>query len=130
MSRRLVALAAIALAFALQAPDANAGLFRGRTFVGAGGPTPVSGGSSSVVSGSEVSSYEVSGSEVSGSERVAPYSYYVAYPYPARTYSGYGSNDFVFTGKAYGRPYDPWTWPYLSAGPGGPLSRYYYAPVR
>ncbi len=125
MSPRLVALAAIALAFGSQAPDAEAGLFRGRTFVGAGGPAPVTGVSSYEVSGSDVS-----GSEMTGSERVAPYSYYAAYPYPARSYSGYGSNDFIFRGKAYGRPYDPWTWPYLSAGPGGPLSRYYYAPVR
>lgn len=43
---------------------------------------------------------------------VPPYSYYAAvYPYPARFYVGYGSNDMPFYGTPYGHPYDLWTWP-------------------
>ena len=38
---------------------------------------------------------------------VPPYSYQVvAPPWPARHYQGYGTNDFPFYGKTYGRPYD------------------------
>lgn len=43
---------------------------------------------------------------------VPPYSYYAAvYPYPARIYIGYFSNDMPFYGTPYGHPYDLWTWP-------------------
>lgn len=44
---------------------------------------------------------------------VAPYSYYAAFPLPAREYVGFGGNDFPFHGQPYGHPYDLWTWPYL-----------------
>jgi hypothetical protein len=46
-----------------------------------------------------------------------PYSYWAAYPFLARDYVGYGSNDFPFYGTAYGHPYDPWTWPAMSRYP-------------
>jgi hypothetical protein len=62
---------------------------------------------------------------------VAPYSYYVALPRPARGYVPYGASDtFAFYGNPYGRPNDPWTWPYMSGGNYGNLARYYYPPVR
>ena len=57
-----------------------------------------------------------------------PYSYYAAYPYPARIYVGYGSNDFPFQGRAYGSPNDPWTWYYMG-GPSLYLARYYRPPL-
>lgn len=62
-----------------------------------------------------------------------PYSYYAAWPnWPARGYVGYGPTDiFAFYGQPYGRPYDLWTWPYMSSSYyGGYLARYYYPPVR
>jgi hypothetical protein len=59
---------------------------------------------------------------------ILPYSYYAAYPYPARIYVGYGAYDFPFYGQPYGYPYDKWTWPYMTSGYGG-LARYYYPPV-
>src|SRR5690349_14292159 len=47
-----------------------------------------------------------------------PYSYYAAFPYPAREYVPYGSNDlFPFYGRPYGHPYDRWSWQYMSTGP-------------
>lgn len=62
---------------------------------------------------------------------VAPYSYYVRLPWPARGYVPYGASDtFAFHGNPYGHPYDPWTWPYMSGGYYGNLARYYYPPVR
>lgn len=46
---------------------------------------------------------------------VPPYSYYLApVGHPARTYVGYGNDDFPFHGQIYGQPYDPWTWVGLS----------------
>ena len=61
---------------------------------------------------------------------IRPYSYYAApYPLPARSYVGYGANDFPFLGRPYGHPYDLWTWPYLSRNPYGVLARYYYPPL-
>jgi hypothetical protein len=61
-----------------------------------------------------------------------PYSYYAAYPNPARGYVGYGASDaFPFYGQPYGHAYDKWTWAYL---PGGgyqaSLARYYDPPVK
>ncbi len=58
------------------------------------------------------------------------YSYYVSPPYQARTYQGYGNNDFPFYGVPYGHPYDPWTWPYMSGSYTGGLARYYDPPVK
>jgi hypothetical protein len=62
-----------------------------------------------------------------------PYSYYAAWPnWPARQYVPYGASDiFPFHGRPYGRPYDLWTWPYMSTPFfSGALARYYYPPVR
>jgi hypothetical protein len=44
------------------------------------------------------------------------YSYWTAayYGYPPRVYSGYGSNDFPYYGRAYGSPSDPWSWPAMA----------------
>lgn len=60
--------------------------------------------------------------------RVYSYSYYTRSNLPARTYVGYGDNDFPFHGASYGHPYDPWTWPAMSGSYQSGLSRY-YAPV-
>ncbi len=58
------------------------------------------------------------------------YSYYAAYPRPARGYVGYGDDGFPFRGQAYGHPYDPWSWPYMSGGNASVLARYYDPPVK
>jgi len=60
-----------------------------------------------------------------------PYSYYATFPWPARGYVGYGPTDmFPFHGRAYGHPYDPWTWAYMGGGGYSRyLPRYYYPPV-
>jgi hypothetical protein len=62
---------------------------------------------------------------------IPPYSYWAApYPLPARYYQGYGAPDnFPFYGRPYGRPYDLWTWPYMTTDPYGPLAKYYYPPL-
>jgi hypothetical protein len=61
---------------------------------------------------------------------VPPYSYYAAWPWPARGYVPYGPGDaFPFYGRPYGHPYDRWTWPYLGGGDSRYLARYYYPPV-
>jgi hypothetical protein len=57
-----------------------------------------------------------------------PYSYWAAWPLPARDYVGYGSNDFPFYGRRYGSSSDPWSWSGLSGYPA--QYRYYYPPVR
>ena len=46
------------------------------------------------------------------------------YPYPARVYSGYGSNDFPFHGRPYGPAWEPWSWSALSQYPAYPTSAY------
>jgi hypothetical protein len=61
---------------------------------------------------------------------IPTYSYYAAFPYPARGYVGYGDNDFPFYGQPYGKPTDRWTWAYMSDPNYGVLARYYYPPVR
>ena len=61
---------------------------------------------------------------------VPPYSYYTAFPDPARGYVGYGTNDFPFYGRPYGGPSDRWSWAAMSTAPYGTLARYYYPPVR
>jgi hypothetical protein len=59
-----------------------------------------------------------------------PYSYYAAYPNPARAYVSYGNDDFPFYGRSYGHPYDRWTWPYMSGSYTSGLARYYDPPVK
>ncbi|WP_406694926.1 hypothetical protein V5E97_28180 [Singulisphaera sp. Ch08] len=61
---------------------------------------------------------------------VPPYSYYAAFPGPARGYEGYGTNDFPFYGQPYGGPSDRWSWSAMSTDRFGGLARYYYPPVR
>ena len=61
--------------------------------------------------------------------RVYTYSYYSRSTLPARTYVGYGDNDFPFHGVPYGHTYDPWTWQYM-AEPTAGLARYYDPPVK
>ena len=62
---------------------------------------------------------------------IPPYSYtVVGHPYYARHYEGFGTNDFPFYGRIYGRPTDPWSWTYLSGGYYNALARYYDPPVR
>lgn len=62
---------------------------------------------------------------------IPPYSYtVVGHPYFARHYSGFGNDDFPFYGRIYGRPYDAWSWVYLSGGYANALARYYYPPVQ
>jgi hypothetical protein len=61
---------------------------------------------------------------------IPPYSYFAARPnYPARYYWGYGSNDFPFYGRVYGRPYDLWTWSYMNSDLLASVSHYYYPPL-
>ena len=61
---------------------------------------------------------------------VPPYSYYAApFPFPARTYQGYGEDQFPYYGRPYGHANDPWTWPYISGGYQRQLSNYYHPPL-
>jgi len=56
-----------------------------------------------------------------------PYSYYVTFPEPARTYVGFGPMDqFPFQGQAYGRPGDRWSWTGMMGNRAAGLDRYYY----
>jgi hypothetical protein len=48
-----------------------------------------------------------------------PYSYWAAFPNPAREYVGYGFNDFPFYGDPYGKPTDRWSWQYMSGAGSG-----------
>jgi hypothetical protein len=59
-----------------------------------------------------------------------PYSYYAAWPGPARGYVPYGPSDqFAFYGQPYGHAYDRWTWAYMGGGYNRSLARYYYPPI-
>lgn len=50
--------------------------------------------------------------------------------YTPRVYVGYGNDDiFAYRGRFYGKPYDPWTWEYMSGAYQAGLARYYYPPV-
>ena len=63
-----------------------------------------------------------------GTTAIPPYSYrVVASPNVSRYYAGYGTNDFPYHGRPYGRAYDAWTWPYLAQGSG--VAHYYYEVV-
>ncbi len=56
-----------------------------------------------------------------------PYSYYVTFPEPARTYVGLGPEDhFPFQGQLYGRPGDRWSWTGMMGNRAAGLDRYYY----
>jgi hypothetical protein len=60
---------------------------------------------------------------------VFPYSYWAAWPQPARAYVAYGANDiFPYGGRPYGHAYDRFSWATLAGS--GDLARYYYPPVR
>jgi hypothetical protein len=51
--------------------------------------------------------------------------------YPSTSYASYAEyNTFTFYGHYYGRPYAPWTWPYMSGSYGRGLARYYDPPVK
>ncbi len=62
--------------------------------------------------------------------RMYSYSYYTRSSLPARTYVGYGTQDFPFYGVPYGHPYDPWTWPMMSGAYASGMARYYDPPVK
>jgi hypothetical protein len=67
---------------------------------------------------------------LAGPVSTPPYSYYAAYPFPARGYVGYGVADsFPFYGNPYGRPYDAWTWQYLG-GANQYRMHFFYPPLR
>lgn len=56
-----------------------------------------------------------------------PYSYYITFPEPARTYVGLGEVDqFPFYGQPYGRPNDRWSWTGMMGNRAAGLDRYYY----
>jgi hypothetical protein len=59
-------------------------------------------------------------SSVAPTTAYLPYSYYAAWPFPARQYVGYGTSDFPFYGRPYGSPNDRWSWQ--------SMSRSYYVP--
>jgi hypothetical protein len=83
-----------------------------------------------VVSRGWTSAPAIGGPVYQTSAYVPPYSYYAAYPGPAREYVPYGPYDaFPFYGRPYGHVYDRWTWPYRGGGYNRYLARYYYPPV-
>ena len=67
---------------------------------------------------------------VASTTPLVPYSYYTLSSRPARTYVGYGADEFPFLGSPYGHPYDPWTWPMMSGYYTSGLARYYQPPVK
>ena len=103
----------------------------------AGSPIPWNGLPGTPVAGSPISYGGVDGSfpgspapgfsvgTAGTSGPIHPYSYYIEFPNPARTYVPYGPTDtFEFRGQAYGHAYDRWTWSAMStASPG--VGRYY-----
>jgi hypothetical protein len=62
--------------------------------------------------------------------RVYSYSYFTRSSLPARTYVGYGTQDFPFHGTPYGHPYDPYTWNAMAGSNASALARYYDPPVK
>ena len=124
----------IGLAFAAQA-QAGHGLFKHRAVAGASIPGNTSGYCStcggSVGSGTVGSTGGYAGTSGAAVDPPArPYSYYAARDGQPRGYYGYGQDEFPYYGRAYGHPYDPWTWPYMSYGYQNSLNRYYEPPVR
>ena len=91
-----------------------------------------SGGSTSYAGTGTGTAYGTTGTVAGSSDFGAtnppmrPYSYYAAQPLgTARGYYGYGEDQFPYYGRAYGHPYDPWTWPYMSDSYQNSLYRYY-----
>ena len=83
-----------------------------------------------VMSGTWASAPVVGATDHGSPGYLPPYSYYAAWPWPARGYVPYGPVDqFPFYGHAYGHPYDRWTWAYMGGGYNRYLARYYYPPV-
>ena len=64
------------------------------------------------------------------STRIYSYSYYTRSPLPARTYVGYGPEDFPFQGTPYGHPYDAYSWSAMAGSNNSALARYYDPPVK
>jgi len=62
--------------------------------------------------------------------RVYSYSYYSRTSLPARTYVGYGTDDFPFHGMPYGHPYDAYTFDAMAGSYQASLARYYDPPVK
>ncbi len=92
--------------------------------------TAVWSGGYGMVGGPSLADPIVLGGAPVGATPVYPYSYFAAYPGPARVYVGYGESDiFPYGGQPYGHPYDKWSWSYLAGYP-DVLARYYYPPVR
>ena len=119
--RMMMVAALMGVAFLLGGDARAQGLNGGpRTYVGPGGPVRLTPSYPS-------QPWSVYGGPAS-STRTFHYSYYAAPGQPAREYIG--PAEFPFYGKPYGHPNDQWSWPYLSGGYQGALSRYYYAPVR
>ncbi|SIO58248.1 hypothetical protein SAMN05444166_5606 [Singulisphaera sp. GP187] len=83
-----------------------------------------------VYQGTSATAPVVAGPTFADPSYVPPYSYYAAYPNPARGYVGYGTNDFPYYGRPYGGPSDRWSWSAMSTAGNGGLARYYYPPVR
>jgi hypothetical protein len=77
-----------------------------------------------------ISSATVSGSSSTPAARSYSYSYYSRSSLPARTYVGYGDNDFPFHGQPYGHPYDAFTWSAMSGSYANDMARYYAPPVK
>ena len=128
---------------AAQTPvQAGHGLFKHRAVYGASIPGNTAGycptcGMAGGTTGFAGSGYSSSGSVAGASDFGAtnpparPYSYYAAQPPgTARGYYGYGEDQFPYYGRAYGHPYDPWTWPYMSDSYQNSLNRYYDPPVK
>ncbi|MDG3007867.1 hypothetical protein [Paludisphaera mucosa] len=86
--------------------------------------SPMGGAIEGTIIGSPSPIY-LGGPSTSQSGPIHPYSYYIDFPNPARTYVPYGPSDtFTYQGQAYGHAYDRWTWSAMSgASPG--LGRYY-----
>jgi len=104
------------------APAGHGAAVAGGTVVGPTGPVAYEGVGGPIV---QETAYAAPAPGVSQSGPIHPYSYYIDFPAPARTYVPYGPSDsFTFLGQAYGHAYDRWTWPAMSnASPG--LGRYY-----
>jgi len=122
MRKWLLAFALTALVGVSQA-QAGGGLFKHR----GGYAASIPGTTTTYSSG--YSGYSA-GTTATTSPEIKPYSYYVVPPGTARGYYGYGEDQFPYNGRAYGHPYDPWTWPYMSQGYQGSLFRYYDPPVK
>ncbi len=119
MPKWTLALLLTALTWASQA-EAGHGLFKHRGAYAASIPGTTTSYSSGYSSAPLASS----------TAEVKPYSYYAAPAGMARGYYGYGDDNFAYNGRAYGHPYDPWTWPYMSQSYQGSLQRYYDPPVK